>query len=309
MLQTGLKVNDTWFGIFGFFFVFAQDFLNLKQIEIIIMKGYILLLLIMITLFSCKKDGVKEAGPSEIILTKSASAYSDAISGNSAYRSDPFDLHSVTITGNIVAVTVSYSGGCMKHSFEIIWNEAFTDTSPSRTDFVIIHNANGDMCEAYIADTLTFEVTDLVDTLSFDTVFVSISNAWDTDDSASYGGWDPADTLSYDDGEYDITFRESDICEVRVTALRVICGAGLWDNLWLALGDSISTGIENYYFHKYLQPVAIDDNISNFVPVQGKRYKVGARIQKAHPYLSVPVCEAYSGPSEPVRIMCIEEIP
>ncbi|MDY0098787.1 MAG: hypothetical protein RBR81_06270 [Bacteroidales bacterium] len=273
------------------------------------MKSYVLLLLIMIPLFSCKRDEVKEAGSSELILTKSASGYTDAIAGNSSYRSDPFDLRSMTIAGNTVTITVSYPGGCMKHTFEIIWNETLTDTRPSRTDFVIIHNANGDGCEAYITDTLIFEVADLVDTLSFDTVFVNISNASDPGDSASFGGWNPADTLSNDDGRYDVVFRESDICEFNVTAARVICGAGLWDNLWLALGDSISTGIENYYFHKYLQPVAIDEKFSGFVPVQGKRYSIGARIQRAHPYLSIPVCEAWSGPSEPVRIMCIEQIP
>jgi len=46
------------------------------------MKSYVLLLLIMIPLFSCKRDEVKEAGPSELILTKSASGYTDAIAGN-----------------------------------------------------------------------------------------------------------------------------------------------------------------------------------------------------------------------------------
>lgn len=274
------------------------------------MKIYIFLLAIAATLFSCKEnqDDPKDSGSSELIITASSSGYSDAASNRSPEYSDPFELKDVIITGDSIKITVAYSGGCKKHTFEIIWNETLTVTTPPQTGLIILHDANGDMCEAYITETIAFCISDLSDTFSFDTLYVGILNGWSPSDSISSGGWDPADTTGYDNGSYEIDFPESDVCQVSVTALNAICGTGLYNNLWFALDDSISTGFENYYFHKYLQPVAIETSLSGFKPVSGKRYKIGARIQNEHDYMNIPVCLAYSGPSVPVRIMCIEEL-
>lgn len=274
-----------------------------------IMKRSILVLLIITAIFSCKEgqDDFKENRTSEIILKGSLSGFLDAISDRSSVNSDPFELKEVVISEDSVKITVSYSGGCRKHIFEIIWNETLSNTTPPGTAMIIIHNANGDMCEAYITETLAFCICGLTDTISFDTVYVGILNGWSSSDSISSGGWDPADSTIYDDGDYKIVFPEGDSCEINVTALNVICGTGLWDNLWFALDDSVSAGIDNYYFRKYLQPVAIEKSLSGFKPVQGKKYMIGVKKQEIHDYLNVPVCMAYSGPSVPVKIMCIAE--
>lgn len=274
------------------------------------MKNLILAFFIGLIIFSCKReqDDSNSNGQTEIVLKSSYSDFMDAFSGRSSEISDPFELRDIVIKGDSVEITVSYSGGCKTHSFEIIWNETLSETTPPQTGIIILHNANGDMCEAYITDTLSFSISDLTDSVSFDTLCVGILNGWTPLDSISSGGWDPADTTGYDNGDYNIVIPEGDICQVNVTALNAICGAGLWGNLWLALDDSVSGGIDNFYFHKYLQPVAIEKDLEGFVPVQGKRYIVGARIQLEHPFLEVPVCLAYSGPSVPVRITCIEEL-
>ena len=274
------------------------------------MKRFIIILLIIAAVTSCKKgpDDAKDIKSSEIILTSSFSSFSDALSNRSSVTSDPFELKDIVITGDSVKITVAYSGGCRKHSFEIIWNETISSTVPPQTGIIIIHNANQDMCEAYITETLAFSIYDLTSVVSLDTLCVSILNGWTPADSISTGGWDPSDSTDYDNGDIKITFSEGDVCQVNVTALKVICGTGLWDNLWFALDDSVSAGFGNYYFRKYLQPVAIEKSIAGFTPVQGKRYKIGARIQKEHSFMDIPVCLAYSGPSEPVRIMWIEEL-
>lgn len=272
------------------------------------MKKYFILLLIIAALVSCRKEETEGISSSEIILKSSSSEFQQLFSGISPVESDPFDLKSITIEGDVAKITVAYSGGCRKHTFEIIWSESLTATNPPRTDLLIIHNANGDMCEAYITDTLIFNVSDFADTLSLGDMFVNVINGSDTGEQSSSGGYNPADTLSYDDGRYDVVFTQGDICLVPVTAMKVICGTGLWNNTWFALDDSVSAGIDGYYFRKYLQPVSICSCNAAFVPVPGKRYLIGARIQREHPYLAIPVCLAYSGPSEPVRITCIKEL-
>jgi|WetSurSiteA1Bulk_404760.scaffolds.fasta_scaffold13830_2 hypothetical protein len=274
------------------------------------MKQVIFVLFVIVVIISCKKgqDDLKDIRSSEIILTSSISGFSDAVSNRSSLNSDPFELKDIVITGDSVKITVAYSGGCRKHSFEIIWNETISSTVPPQTGIIIIHNANMDMCEAYITETLAFCISDLTSVVSLDTLCVSILNGCTPADSISSGGWDPSDSTDYDNGDIKITFPEGDLCQVNVTALNVICGAGLWQNLWFALDDSLSAGINNYYFRKYLQPVAIEKSIAGFVPVTGKRYLVGARIKNDHDFSGIPICLAYSGPSVPVLITCIEEL-
>jgi hypothetical protein len=274
------------------------------------MKQFVILSLLTFLTFSCNNtpDEPEDNLSSKIILTSSSAEYSSYASYRSIVNSDPFVLDSVIFDCDSINIIVSYSGGCKQHTFEIIWSETLSDTEPPQTGLIILHDANDDACEAYITETLTFSVSDLADNLCFDSLYVSVLNGWSSTDSTSSGGWDPADTIDYDDGDYKVVFTESDNCIVKVVATRVICGAGLWDNLWFALEDSLSIGVEGYYFHKYLQPVAINQNLTGFIPVQGKKYIIGARIQQEHDYQNVPVCLAYSGPSVPVRIMCINEL-
>ena len=237
------------------------------------MKRFVFLFLISAAIFACKEgsDYSKDPNSSEVILKISQSEYADAVNDPSSINSDPFELKDVVITEDSVKITVAYSGGCRKHVFKIIWNGTISSTIPSRTGLIILHNGNGDMCEAYITETLAFGISDLTDKISFDTLFVGVLNGWNPADSISSGGWDPDDSTGNDDGDYKVVFIEGDVCQVRVTALKVICGTGLWENLWFALGDSISSGFGDYYFHKYLQPVAIEKSLSGFVPVQGRR--------------------------------------
>ena len=273
------------------------------------MKPFAILSLLTLIAFSCNNspDVHEDNLSSKIILTSSSAEYSSYASYRSIVNSDPFVLDSAIFNCDSISIIVSYSGGCKQHTFEIIWSENLSDTEPPQTGMIILHDANDDACEAYITETLTFSVSDLADNLCFDSLYVSVLNGYTSADSTSSGGWDPADTIDYDDGDYKVVFTESDNCIVKVVATRVICGAGLWDNLWFALEDSINAGIEGYIFHKYLQPVAIDQSLTGFIPVQCEKYIVGARIQQEHDYQNVPVCLAYSGPSVPVKIMCISE--
>jgi len=270
------------------------------------MIRYLIFILMIAAVFACRKESSND-DKSALIVLGSLTDYNEASSNRSSENSDPFDIKSIVLKGDSVVITVGYSGGCKRHFFKIIWNETLSDTKPPETGFIILHDANGDMCEAYITETLVFSVSGLDNNLSLDTVYVNVLNGCDPDDSTSSGGWDPSDTTGYNDGRHEVVFKESDDCLVEVTVSRVICGTGLYDNLWLALEDSVSAGIEGYYFKKYLQPVSIENSLAGFKPVQGKKYIIGARIQKVHDYLNVPVCLAYSGPSVPVRIMCIRE--
>jgi len=54
--------------------------------------------------------------------------------------------------------------------------------------------------------------------------------------------------------------------------------------------------------------VAINSNIQGFVPVAGKRYKIGGRIDRNNYFPDIVMCLAYAGPSVPIKIMCIKPV-
>jgi hypothetical protein len=257
----------------------------------------VLLTALSFLLFSCEKDKSNNAPESGLTLKASYDEYQSALNNRGPENSDPFTLNSVRVEGDSVIISVSYAGGCEKHFFEVVWDSAILYTNPPKIELIVLHNANGDHCEAYITEELMFSLDDLNEQVSPANVSVGVSNGSDNSDPEEYEG-----TI------YPFSFNEGETCTVEVTALHAICGTGLYGSIWFALNDSVSTGIEDFYFKKYLQPVAVDQSLSGFRPVSGKRYKVGARIATDVTLPDVVTCMAYAGPSVPVKIFCIQEV-
>lgn len=258
-----------------------------------------MVILISLTAFSCgsSSDKSKAATDSKVVVTKSGNDYTEAYANRSPAISDPFELHDVLVKEDNIAITVAYPGGCRKHNFEIIWDGNIKYGNPPAISLIVIHDSNGDSCEAYIIETLHFTIRDLPENITIAETAVGVSSGYSADDSAGYSG-----------DEYDFIFEESDTCNTVVEAKRAVCGVGLYQDLWFSLGDSIGTGIEGYYFNNFLQPVDIDPFLSSFVPVEGEKYLIGGRIETDNPYNDVPVCLAYPGPSVPIKITCIQHI-
>ena len=73
------------------------------------------------------------------------SVASDAIDLGDPYRVQP--SHEPVVFGDTLYVTVSYSGGCEPHTFDL-----GIDASESTVDLWLTHDANGDVCEALITE-------------------------------------------------------------------------------------------------------------------------------------------------------------
>jgi hypothetical protein len=257
---------------------------------------YLAMAFMPILILSCDQEEPKDIeSETNVRLNKSSSDFADIFDNSSAEHSDPFELNYVELEEGIIKISVSYSGGCQLHIFTITWDEIISSSNPPGINLIITHNANNDNCEAYITEVLEFSMDHLLDSISITNLSVS-----------AYSGYSRSDSTTYEAPDYDFNFQETDTCSFVVTAKKVICGAGLYDNLWFGLSDSIHSGHEDFYYSKYLQPVDIDDAISGFIPQEGQQYMVGVRIKKEHEYMDEPVCMAYSGPSVPVKIMCIE---
>jgi hypothetical protein len=58
------------------------------------------------------------------------------------------------LTDNVLRTGAYYSGGCEDHHFNLF----FKLESTSKANLWIVHNANNDMCEAYIWESLEFDL-------------------------------------------------------------------------------------------------------------------------------------------------------
>ncbi len=265
------------------------------------MKPFIFTIILSLALISCDKNKEQPADAGLIII-RSATEFNNALNGNQQSTGDPYTLKDFHIDGDSAFLTVSYSGGCNKHVFSIIWNESYIKTYPPQADILVVHNAGTDACEALITETLTFDLGELIGPIDYETITINILNPGSPSDTIN-AKWYPSEI-----NVQRVVIPQGDLCQVEVTASRVVCGAGMYENLWFALNDSINAGVEGSYFRKWLQPVAINDELKGFRPVPGKKYLVGAKIQETHPYNDVVICLAYSGPSIPVKITCITEL-
>ncbi|MCY3722628.1 MAG: hypothetical protein OXG97_10440 [Candidatus Poribacteria bacterium] len=66
-----------------------------------------------------------------------------------------------SITGDVLTLNVSYSGGCKAHNFTLITSGVFLESNPVQLQAIIAHNANGDSCEAWVTETYHFNVSPL----------------------------------------------------------------------------------------------------------------------------------------------------
>lgn len=84
--------------------------------------------------------------------------------GNGGLDLGGFDTgtESLSIDGDTLSVAVGYGGGCESHLFEICWPDlSFMESEPVQVNLEIWHGGTPDMCEAYLSETLEFDLAPL----------------------------------------------------------------------------------------------------------------------------------------------------
>ena len=71
---------------------------------------------------------------------------------------DALELNEAAITGDTLAVEVSYSGGCRDHQFTLVASGVFMESDPVQLSVALAHNANDDPCEAWITEGYLFDL-------------------------------------------------------------------------------------------------------------------------------------------------------
>lgn len=84
--------------------------------------------------------------------------------GNGGLDLGGFDTsgESLSIDGDTLSVDLSFGGGCEDHLFEICWpDQSFMESEPVQVNLEIWHGGTPDMCEAYLSETVDFDLSPL----------------------------------------------------------------------------------------------------------------------------------------------------
>ncbi|MBD3290947.1 hypothetical protein GF337_19225 [candidate division KSB1 bacterium] len=76
-------------------------------------------------------------------------------------HTDTADISKAEVEGRYLTLTVSYSGGCKEHEFALFGWSGFAKSNPPQAEVFLSHNANGDMCEAYLTEEIKFDLLPL----------------------------------------------------------------------------------------------------------------------------------------------------
>ncbi|WP_339736969.1 NigD-like C-terminal domain-containing protein [uncultured Sunxiuqinia sp.] len=77
-------------------------------------------------------------------------------------KNDPVTINTVKVKGDLLIVNLSYGGGCKEHIIDLAHVHPSCGTPPlPPPSFQIRHNANNDACEAWISETLQFDISRL----------------------------------------------------------------------------------------------------------------------------------------------------
>lgn len=132
------------------------------------------LCLLLVAAYSCSKDDNTNGDnlnalipPSGHKLSYSAnkSLYSKADTtrknGDGNKVSAPFQIDKVKKEGDILKVTVSFSGGCSEHTFKVIWSGQILLTDPCQINLILTHNDQDDTCTENVTETLEIDLKKL----------------------------------------------------------------------------------------------------------------------------------------------------
>jgi len=133
-------------------------------------KSFTAIVFLSITLFwACHKKEMSKTVPQKITASAAANVNStspikdpiidasiDITNTGAAYNID-----SMKISGDILSVFVTYSGGCKEHSFELYSNGMYAKSLPPQLSLCLRHSSNDDACRELINQELKYTISKL----------------------------------------------------------------------------------------------------------------------------------------------------
>ncbi len=74
---------------------------------------------------------------------------------------DEVNINDAELNGNCLNINFSHGGGCGEHDFELRLLPVFCPTPPMPPVLQLVHNANGDLCQAYLTKDRGYDISAL----------------------------------------------------------------------------------------------------------------------------------------------------
>lgn len=145
----------------------------------IMKKNVFIFLVLMMQGCSMEKNLItKENGSNELRNQQSENRIAAEIGENSVV-SAPLTITSVSVSGNIMTIGISYNGGCKDHVFRVVGSSVLAKSLPPIRTFQIIHNSNEDKCEKIMTENLKVDISALAYKQEKGSEIYLTLNGWD----------------------------------------------------------------------------------------------------------------------------------
>lgn len=211
--------------------------------------------------------------------------YLDSTSKLSDQTNDPYRLFAIIPSGETLKIIVEYAGGCSSHNFATFWDG---NTSSEEAIIYLLHNGNGDLCEAYLRDTVEVNIAKIITSDAYGAgrtiVFINASNNREIKIDPKLAA-----------------IAQGEECMHSTSLLGTSCGNGVWDNQWLLLQEQVPE-----HDKVWLQPITNTTNVALRKPETGN-YLVGVTLLFGYDQLDQQCQTGPDGSVIPVAINCIEK--
>lgn len=79
-----------------------------------------------------------------------------------ALDDDHVVITAAQVSNRVLHLSVQFGGGCKEHSFALVAGDSFGESFPPFTLFRLVHDAQGDPCDALLARTLHVDLSPIV---------------------------------------------------------------------------------------------------------------------------------------------------
>lgn len=121
------------------------------------MKHVFLLLICAGLMIGCDSESLVDDRPA---LTGGTVVIGDYSPNN--LEGDAFELFAAQIVSDRLVLDVAYSGGCAEHTFGGFTPEVNIAIYPPQITVFVVHDGNGDLCEAYPREEVELDITSLL---------------------------------------------------------------------------------------------------------------------------------------------------
>ena len=79
----------------------------------------------------------------------------------SALKRDLYDIESVRLDGDTLHLKIQHAGGCALHEYGLVAYNGWMESHPVQVAATLLHDGNGDNCDALITAELHYDLTPL----------------------------------------------------------------------------------------------------------------------------------------------------